>query len=153
MAGGVNRIAKMAGKMGRNGRASGAPGSAPIPNRNFRAERARLRAGWLKNYNKMTPTFKQAISGNWSPPKARRKPGTADPVDEMGIITVKSTPPDAEVLVDGMFMGTTPTAKLKLTPGKKVEIKIILEGYKEYVRNVIPVAGNEIRFNAKLKKE
>ena len=68
-----------------------------------------------------------------------------------GTISVSSTPDNAEISVDGAFMGNTP-ATLKLTPGKHT-IRVVLTGYKEWTKEITVLAGSEVRLAAVLEKQ
>lgn len=68
----------------------------------------------------------------------------------VGTVMVSSTPDNAEITVDGAFMGNAPST-LKLAPGKHV-IHVTLVGYKEWSREVTVTAGAELRLNATLEK-
>lgn len=66
-------------------------------------------------------------------------------------ITVKSNPDNAEVSVDGNFMGNTP-ASLKLTAGKHT-VKVSLAGYKDWSREITVSAGSEMNLSPALEKQ
>src|SRR6185437_14753644 len=66
-------------------------------------------------------------------------------------IAVKSSPDNAEVSVDGNFMGNTP-ASLKLGAGKHT-VKVSLAGYKDWSRDVTVSAGSEMNLSASLEKQ
>lgn len=66
-------------------------------------------------------------------------------------IAVKSSPDNAEVSVDGNFMGNTP-ASLKLGAGKHT-VKVSLAGYKDWSRDITVSAGSEMTLSATLEKQ
>ncbi len=66
-------------------------------------------------------------------------------------VTVKSNPDNAEVSVDGNFMGNTP-ASLKLGPGKHT-VKVSLAGYKDWSREITVSAGSEMNLSPALEKQ
>jgi len=66
-------------------------------------------------------------------------------------LAVKSSPDNAEVSVDGNFMGNTP-ASLKLGAGKHT-VKVSLAGYKDWTRDVTVSAGSEMNLNAMMEKQ
>ena len=66
-------------------------------------------------------------------------------------VTVKSSPGNAEVSVDGNFMGNTP-ASLKLGAGKHT-VKVSLAGYKDWSRDITVSAGSETNLNPALEKQ
>ncbi|HEY6249556.1 MAG TPA: PEGA domain-containing protein [Candidatus Angelobacter sp.] len=75
----------------------------------------------------------------------------SSPVGEIGTVSVKSTPDAADVSADGNFVGNAP-ASLKLTPGKHT-IKVSLNGYKDWTREITVSAGSEVALNAALEKQ
>jgi PEGA domain-containing protein len=66
-------------------------------------------------------------------------------------VMVKSNPDNAEVSVDGNFMGNTP-ASLKLAAGKHT-VKVSLAGYKEWSREITVSAGSEMNLSPALEKQ
>lgn len=78
------------------------------------------------------------------------KPVAATEASETATIAVKSSPDNAEVSVDGNFMGNTP-ASLKLGAGKHT-VKVSLAGYKVWSRDVTVSAGSEMNLSAELEK-
>lgn len=66
-------------------------------------------------------------------------------------VTVKSNPDNAEVSIDGNFMGNTP-ASLKLGPGKHT-VKVSLAGYKDWSREITVSAGSEMNLSPALEKQ
>jgi len=58
---------------------------------------------------------------------------------ETGSIMVISTPPRAEIYVDGKLAGTTPTTVEKVEIGER-EVRIKRSGFSEYVRRLVVVA-------------
>ena len=76
-------------------------------------------------------------------------PGTA--AAEAGVLHLTSVPAAAEITVDGNFMGTTP-ATIKLPAGKH-EIRVSLEGWKEWSRSLQMTSGSELNMPVKLEKK
>ncbi len=72
------------------------------------------------------------------------------PVAGTGVITITSTPEGAEVWVDGDFVGNTP-AKVTLSAGKH-KIRVFLQGYKEWQREVQVHTDSELTLLATLQK-
>jgi hypothetical protein len=66
------------------------------------------------------------------------------------IVIVKSTPPGADINVDGKFMGNTPST-IQLTPGDHV-VEVEKEGLKPWQRGVTVSAGGNITIDATLDK-
>ena len=69
---------------------------------------------------------------------------------QMGTVSVVSTPEGAEVYSDGAFVGNAP-ASLKLAAGKHT-IRVTASGYKEWSRDVTVMAGSEAKLTATLEK-
>jgi hypothetical protein len=65
-------------------------------------------------------------------------------------VTVKSTPPGADITVDGKFMGNTPST-IQLTPGDHV-VEIEKEGLRPWQRGMTISAGGNITIAATLDK-
>jgi hypothetical protein len=82
--------------------------------------------------------------------KAQESGKAASQPEATGTVRVTSNPEGAEVWVDGAFVGNTP-GQLKLAAGKH-RIRIAIEGYEEWVREVEVLAGSELTLNAALKK-
>lgn len=70
---------------------------------------------------------------------------------ENATLAIKSSPDNAEVSVDGNFMGNTP-ASLKLGAGKHT-VKVSLAGYKDWSRDITVSAGSEMNLSAALEKQ
>ena len=68
-----------------------------------------------------------------------------------GTIAVSSAPDNAEISVDGAFVGNAP-ATLKLSPGKHT-IRVSLPGYKEWAKEITVLAGSELKLAATLEKQ
>ena len=80
-------------------------------------------------------------SGMWVEPKDPTKVGPAEPgvlVD----VAINSTPPNADILVDGIFRGTTPTV-VPLSV-KKIKLRIQRQGYQVWEMDVEPTSGMNI---------
>jgi hypothetical protein len=69
----------------------------------------------------------------------------------VGSIEVHSNPDSAEVYADGSFIGNAP-ATLKLSPGQHT-IRLTLNGYKEWSRDLAVQAGSEAHLTANLEKQ
>ena len=83
---------------------------------------------------------------------AESKEKSAQPKDTAtGTIAVSSTPDNAEISVDGAFVGNAP-ATLKLSPGKHT-IRVSLPGHKEWTREITVLAGSELKLAATLEKQ
>src|ERR1051326_4062783 len=74
------------------------------------------------------------------------KAGGSEKASATAGVVVKSTPENADVTVDGNFMGNTPAA-LKLAPGKHT-IKVSLAGYKDWSRDITVSAASDVNLNA-----
>jgi len=84
------------------------------------------------------------VSAGESSPEA-----TGDSDTQTGICFVESTPAAAELWVDGAFVGNTP-AKLNLSGGPH-KIRLSLEGFLDWEREILVIEGSEVSLNAILK--
>lgn len=66
------------------------------------------------------------------------------------IVALISTPAGADVNVDDAFVGNAP-ATLKLKPGKHT-IKITMDGYKDWTREINAMSGSQVNLTATLQK-
>ena len=66
-------------------------------------------------------------------------------------VIVKSTPPGADINVDGKFMGNTPST-IQLTPGDHV-VSVEKEGLRPWERGMTITAGGNITIDATLDKQ
>jgi hypothetical protein len=66
------------------------------------------------------------------------------------LIALVSTPPGADVNVDGAFVGSAP-ATLKLKPGKHT-IRVTMAGYKEWAREMTVLPGSQVNLAATMEK-
>jgi len=73
---------------------------------------------------------------------------TTTPAPPTARVLVNSIPPDAEIFADGRFVGTTPTA-LTLRAGKH-EFRVVLEGYREWTRELELIADSDQSLTARL---
>jgi hypothetical protein len=69
---------------------------------------------------------------------------------EAGTVVVGSVPNSADIYVDGKFLGDAP-ASLTLAPGKHA-IRLSLNGYKDWTRDVSVLASSKVSLNAALEK-
>ena len=65
-------------------------------------------------------------------------------------VVVKSTPPGADITVDGKFMGNTPST-IQLTPGDHV-VEVEKDGLRPWQRGMTITAGGNITIDATLDK-
>lgn len=75
---------------------------------------------------------------------------TAAPESDKGTVILTATPENADVSVDGNFVGNAPV-NLKLTPGKH-SVAVSAKGYREFTREISVFAGSEVRLVATLEK-
>lgn len=68
----------------------------------------------------------------------------------LGTVILSATPENAEVLVDGNFVGNTPV-NLKLTPGKHT-IVVSAKGYQGLTRDITVMPDSEVRLTANLEQ-
>jgi hypothetical protein len=67
-----------------------------------------------------------------------------------GAVNVSSNPADADVSLDGNFIGNSP-ASLKLSPGKHT-ITVKMSGWKDWTREITVQAGSEVQLTATLER-
>jgi len=82
-------------------------------------------------------------------PQAQEAVVTA-PTMQPATVIVKSTPPGADINVDGKFMGNTPST-IQLTPGDHV-VTVEKEGLRPWERGMTITAGGNITIDATLDK-
>lgn len=75
---------------------------------------------------------------------------TAAPESDKGTVILTATPENADVSVDGNFVGNAPV-NLKLMPGKH-SVAVSAKGYREFTREISVFAGSEVRLVATLEK-
>ncbi|HEX2330174.1 MAG TPA: PEGA domain-containing protein [Candidatus Angelobacter sp.] len=87
-----------------------------------------------------------------SPPKAvPPEPSlTAPPNTGKGTVILTATPEDADVSVDGDFVGNAPVS-LKLTPGKHT-ISVAAKGYRAFNRELKVLEDSEVRLTVNLER-
>ena len=76
---------------------------------------------------------------------------SAPPATEPGTVNVQSTPPGADVAVDGAFVGNAPAA-LKLPPGKHT-VAVTSAGFKAWSRDLTVLAASETSLVATLEEQ
>lgn len=69
-----------------------------------------------------------------------------------GVFVIESTPPGAEVYVDGEFVGSTPIAEHGLAAGRH-EIELRKKGWAEWKRQLSVSAGSRARVAAEMESE
>jgi diacylglycerol kinase family enzyme len=79
--------------------------------------------------------------------ESRVEPGSAAPPAS---VTVKSTPPGADINVDGKFMGSTPST-IQLVPGEH-QVSVEKEGLRPWQRTMTVSAGGSLTIDATLEK-
>jgi hypothetical protein len=67
-----------------------------------------------------------------------------------GTVNVSSNPTGADVLLDGEFVGNSPSA-LKLSQGKHT-ITVKMSGYKDWSKEITVQSGSEVQLTANLEK-
>jgi hypothetical protein len=98
-------------------------------------------------------TSQQKAAGKAEAPHVEVPPLPVAPIktEDTGKVTVDSTPPGAEVTVDGAFVGNAPST-LKLLAGKHT-INVSQAGYKKSSQELMVGSGSELKLNANLSKE
>jgi len=85
------------------------------------------------------------------PPKAvPPEPALTRPPDEKGTVLLAASPENAEVSVDGNFVGNAPVV-LKLLPGKHT-IGVTAHGYQGMTRDINVLPDSEVHLNAVLDR-
>jgi hypothetical protein len=83
---------------------------------------------------------------------SQEKTGVGPTADSTkGTVNISSNPTQADILVDGQFVGNSPAA-LKLAPGKHT-IAVKLSGHKEWSREIAVESGSEVQLTANLEKQ
>jgi hypothetical protein len=77
-------------------------------------------------------------------------PQKSEPAMPLASIVVKSTPPGADINVDGKWMGSTPST-IQLAPGEH-EISVEKEGLRPWQRTMTVTAGGSSTIDATLEK-
>ena len=86
------------------------------------------------------------------PPKAvPTEPALTAPADKArGTVVLSATPENADVTVDGSFVGNAPV-NLKLSPGKHT-IVVSAKGYQGFTREITVMPDSEVRLTASLEQ-
>jgi hypothetical protein len=89
-----------------------------------------------------------------APMPAETAPGEKHPnltaAEADAMVSLVSNPAGADVTVDDSFVGSAP-ATLKLKPGKHT-IKITMDGYKDWAREINAMAGSQVSLTATMQK-
>ena len=91
----------------------------------------------------LSPTTNDSLSAAQSPAPTSQ----AQPSSVPSIVTVNSTPPGADILVDNDFAGDTPST-LNISAGKHI-VRVKKPGFQEWVRSV-NLYGGSVTLNAEL---
>jgi hypothetical protein len=95
-----------------------------------------------------TPNNQSTAMSNAATPDTKESNLTAAEAD--AIVALISTPAGADVNVDDAFVGNAP-ATLKLKPGKHT-IKITMDGFKDWTRDITAMAGSQVNLTATMQK-
>ena len=112
--------------------------------------------GKMHGFGKMTFADGKVQEGIWRNDKfvsAQTAP-SASPTPsagKQGSVSINSNEEEAEVLVDGSFVGNAP-AKLKLAEGTHV-IEVKKDGYKPFKKEIKVTEGSELNLRAVLQKQ
>jgi hypothetical protein len=112
--------------------------------------------GKMHGFGKMTLANGTVQEGVWRADKfvSAQPAPSVSPVPsggKQGSVSVISNEEDAEVLVDGSFVGNAP-AKLKLTEGAHV-IEVKKDGFKPFKREIKVTEGSELNLRAVLQRQ
>ena len=101
--------------------------------------------------NKAAPSLDTAPSAS-APGQVNQQAGQSptSPSLQSASISVSSSPEDAEIYLDGEFVGNAP-AVLKLVNGKHT-VRLTKAGYTEWLREITAHAGSEVHLAATLEK-
>jgi hypothetical protein len=83
-----------------------------------------------------------------APPAAAAAPPQAQPAQQGAAVAVDSTPPGADIEVDGEFVGNTPSS-VNVAPGSH-EITVKKKGFADWTRK-LNVTGGSVHLNAELE--
>jgi|ERR1700733_11482029 hypothetical protein len=75
---------------------------------------------------------------------------TASDVTREAAINFSSTPPSAEIMLDGSYVGNTPS-NITATPGRH-EVELSMPGFATWERELVVTAGSKVDVNATLQK-
>jgi hypothetical protein len=89
--------------------------------------------------------------GTETTPTAGKPTETAPSEAAKGTVNVSANPAGADVLVDGAFVGNSPSA-LKLTPGKHT-VTVKMSGYADWSKDITVQSGSEVQLTANLEKQ
>jgi len=110
----------------------------------------------LKDFVESKPGHDLLTASASTPASAQPEPSPdannlqAEPAIQPATVIVKSTPPGADINVDGKFMGSTPST-IQLPAGDHV-ISIEKEGLRPWQRGMTVSAGGNITIDATLEK-
>jgi hypothetical protein len=83
-------------------------------------------------------------------PNATTQPPTSNPDVELSTVVVKSTPDGADILVDGKYVGSTPST-VRLPPGDHA-ISVEKSGFRNWQRTMTASSGSIVTVDATLEK-
>jgi hypothetical protein len=89
--------------------------------------------------------------GTESTPPASKPTETAPLEAAKGTVNVSANPAGADVLVDGDFVGNSPST-LKLTSGKHT-VTVKMSGYADWSKDITVQSGSEVQLTANLEKQ
>ena len=89
--------------------------------------------------------------GTESAPPASKPTETAPLEAAKGTVNVSANPAGADVLVDGDFVGNSPST-LKLTSGKHT-VTVKMSGYADWSKDITVQSGSEVQLTANLEKQ
>jgi hypothetical protein len=83
-------------------------------------------------------------------PESVRDHGTTSPAGAQASLTVESTPPGADIEIDGAFVGNTPSTVTVTTGSHQIAVK--KKGFTDWSRT-LSVTGGAVHLNAGLEQE
>jgi hypothetical protein len=88
--------------------------------------------------------------GHFGTAGAQETGNASGPVAQQASIMIDSTPPGADIQIDGSFVGNTPST-VTITPGSH-EVSVTRKGYAAWTRK-IATTGGTVHLSAELEKE
>lgn len=106
--------------------------------------------------NEVDQFFELAMTKEYEEKQTRaalsgRGPAPLSLMPDHGEVVIQSQPDNAEIYLDGTYVGDTSSTQLKVTPGVH---KIVLKkkGYRDWSKNLYVIKGSSQHLNAELEK-
>jgi CRISPR/Cas system-associated exonuclease Cas4 (RecB family) len=102
----------------------------------------------VKEIRKVTPTVSSVTSAQADNSQLMATQATAGPASQASV-TIDSTPPRADIEIDGAFVGNTPST-VSVAPGRH-QIAVKKKGFTDWTKT-LNVTGGSIHLNAELEQ-